>query len=41
VNMDYISEVDGNSIKIKDQLIGIGSTYRDEINKLFEGYKFL
>jgi DNA-binding LytR/AlgR family response regulator len=41
VNMEYISEVDGNFIKIKDQLIGIGSTYRDEINKLFAAYKFI
>lgn len=41
VNMDYILELDGNSIKIKDQLIGIGQTYRQQVQKVFEAYKFL
>lgn len=41
VNMDYVLEVDGNSIKIKDQLIGIGNTYRDQVQKVFESYRFI
>lgn len=41
VNMDYILELDGNSIKIKDQLIGIGHTYRHQVQKVFDAYKFL
>jgi DNA-binding LytR/AlgR family response regulator len=41
VNMDFITEIDGNSIRIKDQLLVIGNTYRDEINKLFERYRLL
>ncbi len=41
VNMEFISEMDGNMLLIKDQKISIGSTYRDEINKLFNAFKFL
>jgi len=41
VNMDYILELDGNSIKIKDQLIGIGQSYRHQVQKVFDAYKFL
>jgi DNA-binding LytR/AlgR family response regulator len=39
INLNYISEVDGNCIRIKDQSITIGNTYREEINKLFDKYK--
>jgi len=39
INLNYISEVDGNSIRIKDQSIAIGNTYREEINKLFDKYR--
>jgi DNA-binding LytR/AlgR family response regulator len=41
VNLEYISEVDGNSITIKDQMIAIGSTYRDEVQRVLNGYKLL
>jgi DNA-binding LytR/AlgR family response regulator len=41
VNLEYISEVDGNSITIKDQMIAIGSTYRDEVHKVLNGYRLL
>jgi len=40
INLKHISEIDGNSIRIKDQSITIGNTYREEINKLFDKYKF-
>ncbi|HXS38031.1 MAG TPA: response regulator transcription factor [Flavipsychrobacter sp.] len=39
INMKYVNEIDGNIIRIKDQMITIGNTYRDEINKLFDSYK--
>jgi DNA-binding LytR/AlgR family response regulator len=39
VNLDYIEEIDTNSIKIKDQLIAIGGTYRDEVHSRIDGYK--
>jgi DNA-binding LytR/AlgR family response regulator len=39
VNLEYISEVDGSSIKIKDQMIAIGSTYKDDVYKVLNGYK--
>ena len=40
-NIAYISEVDGNVIRIKDQMITIGNTYRDEVHKIFDNYKLL
>lgn len=39
VNLDYIEEIDTNSIKIKDQFIAIGGTYRDEVHNRIDGYK--
>ncbi len=41
INIAYVSEVDGNAIRIKDQLITIGNTYRDEVHKIFDNYKLL
>lgn len=41
VNVEYIKEVDGNCIRIHDQSITIGSTYRDDINKMLDNYKLL
>jgi DNA-binding LytR/AlgR family response regulator len=41
VNLRFITEVWGNSIKIKNQEITIGSTYRDEVDRKLGGYKFL
>jgi len=41
VNLEYIQEIESNSIKIKDQLIAIGTTYRDEVHKRIDGYKML
>jgi len=41
INMQYISEVDGNVIRMKDQVITIGNTYRDEVHLLFDKYKLL
>jgi DNA-binding LytR/AlgR family response regulator len=41
VNVKYITEVEGNSVRIKDQLITIGNTYRDEIYTMLNKYKLL
>lgn len=41
INLEYITEVDGNAIQIKDQLIAIGSTYKDDVQKILDGYKLL
>lgn len=41
INLEYITEVDGSSIQIKDQLIAIGSTYKEEVQKLLDGYRLL
>jgi DNA-binding LytR/AlgR family response regulator len=39
INLNYVTEIDGNCIRIRDQSITIGNTYREEINKLFEKYR--
>jgi hypothetical protein len=39
--MKYVSEVDGNTIRIKDQAIAIGNTYPDETHKIFEKMKLI
>jgi DNA-binding LytR/AlgR family response regulator len=39
VNLEYIQEIESNSIKIKDQIIAIGTTYREEVHKRIDGYK--
>lgn len=41
VNLNFITEVDGNSIRIKDQLIAIGSTYKEDVAKKLDSYKLL
>lgn len=41
VNVKYILEVDGNSLRIKDQLLTIGNTYRDETFAILNKYKLL
>ncbi len=39
VNLQFVEEIDGNSLKIQDQLIGIGGTYREEVHRRIDGYK--
>jgi len=41
INMRYVKEVDGNSVRIQNQLITIGNTYRDEVLGLFNKHKLL
>lgn len=39
VNMEFISEIDGNMIKVKEQAIALGSTYKDEVLKILNSYR--
>jgi DNA-binding LytR/AlgR family response regulator len=41
VNLTFVTEVDGNSMLIKDQHIAIGSTFKDDVNKRLDSYKLL
>jgi DNA-binding LytR/AlgR family response regulator len=41
INMRHVSQVDGNSIKIKEHNIIIGNTYKDGVINLFNSYKLL
>jgi len=41
INIRYINEVWGNSIKIKDQDITIGNTYKEEVERVLGGYRLL
>lgn len=37
VNLNHVDEVDSTQLKIKDQIIPIGNTYKDEVLKRFRG----
>jgi len=41
VNIRYVTEIEGNAVKIKGQHYIIGPTYRDKVNKVLESYKML
>jgi DNA-binding LytR/AlgR family response regulator len=41
VNLKFISEIDGNCVRVKDQLLTIGNTYRNEVKHIFERYNLL
>jgi DNA-binding LytR/AlgR family response regulator len=41
INIGYVTEVDGNTIRLKDQAITIGNTYRDEVHSHFDKLKLL
>lgn len=41
INMKFITEIDGNMIRIKDQHIPIGNTYKEIVHKLFDNHKLL
>jgi DNA-binding LytR/AlgR family response regulator len=41
INIKFISEIDGNTVYIKGQTVVIGSTYKDEVTKLLDGYRLL
>lgn len=39
INLKYVSEIDGNVIRLKGEMITIGNTYKDEVNRLFDSFK--
>lgn len=39
INMDFITEADSNFVKIKDQLISIGNTHKEEVMRLLNSYR--
>jgi len=41
VNIKYIAEVDGNCVRVKDQMLTIGNTYRDDTFTMLNKYKLL
>jgi hypothetical protein len=41
VNLKFVSEVDGNAIRILDQVLTIGATYKDDVLGVLNRYKLL
>lgn len=41
INLDFVEEVDGSSIKIKGEMIAVGSTYKDAVQEVLNKLKFL
>jgi len=41
INLKYVSEVNGNNIKIKEKEIAIGNTYKEEVMKYLNSYKIV
>ncbi len=41
VNIKHVSEVDGNVIRIKNEMITIGNTYKDKVSQIFDANKLL
>ena len=41
VNLAFVTELDGNAIRIRDQVVVIGATYRDEVLGVFNRHKLM
>lgn len=41
VNLEFVAEIDNQCIKVKDQLIAIGNTYKDEVWKVLQARNLL
>lgn len=41
VNLHFVHEIDGNMVRVRDQALAIGNTYRESVHKLFNSYKLL
>lgn len=41
INLEYLNTADTNTIHIKDQSIAIGSTYKENVQKVLEGLRLL
>lgn len=40
INMRHVKEIEGNSFRIKDQLLTIGTTFKEEVQNKLEKYRF-
>lgn len=40
VNMRHVKEIEGNSFRVKDQLLTIGTTFKDEVQEKIEKFRF-
>lgn len=41
VNLKYISEIEGNAIKLKDRQFVIGPTYKEKVSAILDRYKMI
>jgi DNA-binding LytR/AlgR family response regulator len=41
VNLRCVTEIDGNAVRIKDQVVSIGATYKDEVGVVLNRHKLL
>jgi DNA-binding LytR/AlgR family response regulator len=41
VNIKHVNEVDGNVIRIKNEMITIGNTYKEKVSQIFDANKLL
>ena len=41
VNLKFVSELDGNCLRVGTESLAIGATYRDEVKKVLDRYQLL
>ncbi len=40
VNLNYVSEIEGNIMRVKGEMLTVGNTYRDDLLKIIDKHKF-
>lgn len=40
INLNFVKEIEGNSFRIKDELLTIGTTFKDEVQQKLEKHRF-
>lgn len=40
INLRFVKEIEGNSFRVKDQLLTIGTTFKDEVQTKLEKFRF-
>lgn len=40
INLRFVKEIEGNSFRVKDQLLTIGTTFKDEVQSKLEKFRF-
>lgn len=40
VNLRFVKEIEGNSFRVKDQLLTVGTTFKDEVQAKMEKFRF-